>query len=72
MDKLPENLSSLDDEALLEERDERDEILRPLFRRWPSLSRFEMNKLRRVYNERVRLAKWIGRTRRGTRRAPGG
>jgi hypothetical protein len=64
MDDLPENLSSLGDEELLEARDARDEKLRPLFRRWPSLSRPEMVELRRIYNERVRLAKWIGRTRR--------
>ena len=61
MDDLPENLSSLGDEELLEARDAK---LRPLFRRWPSLSRPEMAELRRVYNERVRLAKWIGRVRR--------
>ena len=71
MDELPENLSALDHEALLDERDERDEILRPLFRRWPSLSRLELNKLRRVYEERVRLARWIGRSRRGATRGSG-
>jgi hypothetical protein len=64
MDDLPENLSSIGDEELLEACDARDEKLRPLFRRWPSLSRPEMVELRRVYNERVRLAKWIGRARR--------
>jgi hypothetical protein len=67
MDELPENLSALDDEVLLEERAARDETLRPLFRRWPSLSKAEMKELRRAYGERVRLAKWIGRRRRGTR-----
>jgi hypothetical protein len=64
MDDLPENLSSLGDEELLEARDARDAKLRPLFRRWPSLSRPEMVELRRVYSERVRLAKWVGRARR--------
>jgi hypothetical protein len=64
MDDLPENLSSLGDEELLRARDARDTKLRPLFRRWPSLSTPEMVELKRVYNERVRLAKWIGRTRR--------
>jgi hypothetical protein len=64
MDELPANLSALDDEELLEERDARDEKLSPLFRRWPLLSGLELMELRRVYNERVRLAKWIGRTRR--------
>jgi hypothetical protein len=66
MDELPENLSALSDERLREERNARDERLRPLFRRWPSLSKFEMRELRRVYNERVRLARRIGRTRRRT------
>ena len=64
MDELPENLSALDDELILEERDARDEKLRPLFRRWPSLDKTEMRELRRVYAERVRLARWIGRRRR--------
>jgi hypothetical protein len=64
MDELPENLAALSDERLREERNARDERLRPLFRRWPSLSKFEMRELRRVYGERVRLARWIGRTRR--------
>jgi hypothetical protein len=66
MDELPENLSALSDERLREERNARDERLRPLFRRWPSLSKFEMRELRRVYKERVRLARRIGRTRRRT------
>jgi hypothetical protein len=66
MDELPENLSALSDERLREERNARDERLRPLFCRWPSLSKFEMRELRRVYNERVRLARRIGRTRRRT------
>jgi hypothetical protein len=64
MDELPQDLSALDHDVLVDERDARDEVLRPLFRRWPSLSRLETMKLRRVYNEQVRLAKWIGRTRR--------
>jgi hypothetical protein len=64
MDELPENLSALDDELILEERDARDEKLRPLFRRWPSLNKTELRELRRVYAERVRLARWIGRRRR--------
>ena len=64
MDELPENLSAFDPEVLLEERVARDEKLRPLFRRWPSLSKTEMRELKRVYAERVRLAKWIGRRRR--------
>jgi hypothetical protein len=64
MDELPENLSALDDAALLRQRALRDEMLHPLFRRWPSLSQTEARELRRVYDERVRLAKWIGRARR--------
>jgi hypothetical protein len=60
MGELPENLSALDGEALLEERAARDEKLRPLFRRWPALSKSEMRELRRVYAERLRIARWIG------------
>jgi hypothetical protein len=65
MNQLPQNLSTLGDEALERERDACDERLRPLFRRWPSLDRGEMRELRRAYDERLRLAKWIGRVRRG-------
>ena len=67
MHELPDNLSTLDDEVLLEQRAARDEKLRPLFRRWPSLSKTEMREMRRIYAERVRLAKWMGRRRRGMR-----
>jgi hypothetical protein len=67
MDELPPNLAALDDEVLLEERAARDETLRPLFRRWPSLSKTEMRELRRAYAERVRLARWLGRRRRRVR-----
>jgi hypothetical protein len=65
MDELPGNLSALDHEELLEERAARDEKLRPLFRRWPSLSNTEMKELRRVYAERLRIARWLGRRRHG-------
>jgi hypothetical protein len=67
MNELPKDLSALDDEVVLEERAARDEKLRSLFRRWPSLSKTETRELRRVYAERVRLARWIGRRRRGAR-----
>ena len=68
MNELPQNLSALSDEALERERDACDERLRPLFRRWPSLTRGEMRELRRAYDERLRLARWIGRARRGATR----
>jgi hypothetical protein len=68
MKQLPQDLSALSDETLQRERDMRDETLRPLFRRWPSLNRMEMRELRRVYDERLRLARWIGRARRGAKR----
>lgn len=66
MDELPENLSALSDERLRHERNARDDTLLPLFRRSSSLSKFEMRELRRIYNERVRLARWMGRSRRDT------
>jgi hypothetical protein len=68
MNDLPQKLSALSYETLQRERDACDERLRPLFRRWPSLTKGEMRELRRVYDERLRLARWIGRARRGATR----
>jgi hypothetical protein len=49
-------------------RYERDVRLTSLFRRWPRVSEPERAELRKVYDERVRLAKHVGSLRRrGTR-----
>jgi hypothetical protein len=64
MKRLPENLSSLDTEHLTDASEARDEKLSPLFRRWPRLTRPEMKELRQLYEERVRIAKYVGVIRR--------
>jgi hypothetical protein len=69
MDELPENLAALDEEVLLERTDAHDERLGPLFRRWPSLDGLETRELKRLYEERLRLAKRVGQLRHGAKRA---
>jgi hypothetical protein len=64
MKQLPPDLSDLSQEALTDARSSRDERVTRLFRRWPSLSRTEMNELKSLYEERIRLAKYVGRIRR--------
>ena len=49
---------------LLRRTHKADERLTPLFRRWPALSELELHELRRVYAERQRLAKHLGKLRR--------
>jgi hypothetical protein len=46
--------------------------LTPLFRRWPALSQLELRELRRLYAERIRIAKHLGslRARRPSRGTP--
>jgi hypothetical protein len=58
---LPEDLSELDAGALERAANSRDNRLSPLFRRWPSLSGVERSELKRLYNERLRLARHLGR-----------
>jgi hypothetical protein len=69
VEKLPKNLSTLTREKLQQAVRTRDERLTPLFRRWPKLNRLEMEELRRLYQERVRVAKHLGRKRSLRRRA---
>jgi hypothetical protein len=61
---LPTNLSALDREQLREARASRDERMSFLFRGWPSLSTIEMRELRKLSDERQRLAKHVGILRR--------
>src|SRR5919201_5802644 len=61
--RLPENLSSLAPENLDSAKQDRDELLTPLFRRWPELDKLELAKLHRLYDERLRLAKHVGARR---------
>ena len=57
---LPKNLSQLDDNELRDARNDRDERMSLLFRSWPSLSKIEMRELRKLSDERQRLAKHVG------------
>jgi hypothetical protein len=61
VEQLPEDLSELKPEALESAATARDKRLAPLFRRWPSLSRLELSELKRLYNERLRIAKYLGK-----------
>lgn len=59
--RLPEDLSELGRAALERATTACDDKLSPLFRRWPSLSRTEDSELKRLYNERLRLARFAGK-----------
>ena len=73
VEQLPEDLSELEPEAVELAARARDKRLAPLFRRWPSLSRPELSELKRLYNERLRLARHLGSAAvRGSRCARGG
>lgn len=61
MKELPDDLRALPADELAEQRDLRDEQLAPLFRRWPRLSRDELRRLKQVYAERLRIARFVGR-----------
>ena len=67
VEQLPEDLSELDSGALEGATNVRDKRLSPLFRRWPSLSRLELSELKRLYNERLRLARYLRRRGRRSR-----
>ena len=60
IEKLPKNLSALDHEQIGAARRARDERMSVLFRGWPSLSRVEMTELRKLSDERQRLARHVG------------
>jgi hypothetical protein len=70
IERLPENVSALDREGLRRARETRDERLSILFRRWPSLTKIELKEIRRLNDERQRLARYVG-TLRQRRRAAG-
>ena len=61
--KLPQNLSALGPERMSRATNARDERISALFGRWPSLSRVEMTELRRLYDERLRVARYVGAMR---------
>jgi hypothetical protein len=61
--ELPNDLAAMPVAELAEQRAMRDDKLARLFQRWPALSRSELNQLRRIYAERLRIAKHFGRRR---------
>lgn len=63
MKELPEDLAAVGCAELSAQRAIRDDKLAPLFRRWPALSRPELRQLRRLYAERLRIAKHLGSSR---------
>jgi hypothetical protein len=68
MEPLPDDLSELDTPEVLRARARRDDRLTALFRRWPNLPGRELRELRRVSDERLRLARYIGKLRARRRR----
>jgi hypothetical protein len=60
---LPRNLSDLNQEEITAARRDRDERISVLFREWPSLSKVEMTELRKLSDERQRLATHLGALR---------
>ena len=67
--KLPKDVSALDRAGLRRARDTRDERLSVLFRRWPALNKIEMKEIRRLHDERQRLARYVGMLRQRQRAA---
>jgi hypothetical protein len=65
MKDLPPDLGALDDDDLMLQRATRDARIAALFRTWPQLAGRELKELRRLYDERLRLARHLGRLRRG-------
>ena len=68
MKELPPDLGLLDADELDLQRDARDGRLAPLFRRWPKLAGHELQELRRLYAERLRIARYVGERRRKRQR----
>jgi hypothetical protein len=64
MRELPPDLAALDSDDLVVQRALRDDRLTILFRKWPTLHGRELHELRRLYDERLRLARYFGRLRR--------
>jgi hypothetical protein len=60
IETLPRDLSVLDDTELGKARLDRDERMSIVFRSWPSLSRLELRELRKLSDERQRLARHVG------------
>ena len=63
IENLPENLSALSRQRVDQAANARDKRISALFGRWPSLSRVELSELKRLYNERLRVARYVGAMR---------
>jgi hypothetical protein len=63
MKELPDDLAVMGTAELSEQRSLRDDRLETLFQRWPALNRLELRQLRRMYAERLRIARYVGRLR---------
>jgi hypothetical protein len=63
IENLPKSLSLLDHNELRGARQDRDERMSLLFHSWPSLSKTELAELRRLSDERQRLARHVGTLR---------
>jgi hypothetical protein len=68
MRALPDDLAVMDTAELSAQRALCDDEIEPLFQRWPALNRNELGRLRTMYTERLRIARYVGRLR--ARRAP--
>jgi len=64
IESLPKNLSALDRNQIRDARQDRDDRMSVLFRSWPALSKIELRELRRLSDERQRLARHVGIVRR--------
>lgn len=65
IEQLPKDLSRLGKDGIRRAIALRDERVSALFGRWPyALSAFELRELRRLHDERQRLARFVGRGRR--------
>ena len=67
MKELPDDLAAMESDDLVHQGFLRDELLAPLFRKWPRLTHLETRQLRALYSERVRIAKYLGKFRRSAR-----
>ncbi len=63
MKELPEDLAVMEPVELYQQRAIRDDTLSKLFQRWPALDTFELGQLRRLYADRLRIARYVGRIR---------
>ncbi|MGH3109352.1 MAG: hypothetical protein ACRDQT_00360 [Gaiellaceae bacterium] len=63
IENLPRNLLLLDHNELRDARRDRDERMSLLFRSWPSLTKVELRELRKLSDERQRLARHVGTLR---------